>query len=163
MKAKALDSLAALLRKMPWIMVIAYAVIRWWQPKFTVGVAGVIFNAEGQVLLVKHVFHPKVPWGLPGGWIDPNEEPHLAISREIMEELKLEVKRTELLLVELNDSHYRHLDIAYLCESDNEIGSLSKELLDYGWFPPEQVPRIAKFHFQAIQKAVKLKQPGKTI
>ena len=37
--------------------------------KFLVGVVGVVLNDVGQILLVKHTYRGKYPWGLPSGWL----------------------------------------------------------------------------------------------
>jgi len=111
-----------------------------------------MFNASGEVLLVEHVFHPHAPWGLPGGWVDRRESPENALCREMKEELALEVEVGPVLLVELDFNN--HLDLAYLCRMNGEIGLLSEELLDYGWFSPASLPRLHKFHYRAIMRAL---------
>lgn len=144
-------------------MVAAYVFIRFLQPKFTIGVVGVLLNDQGQVLLVKHVFHPQLPWGLPGGWINRHEEPTTAVAREIMEELQLKVTNTELLYAQLGPNHRNHLDMAYLCTWENEVGQLSKELLTYGWYTIDEMPRLTKFHYKAILRAIEINSSGKSV
>ena len=143
---------ATFLRRYPWIMACAYTLIHLWQPKYTLGVVGVMFNAEGQVLLVEHVFHPRKPWGLPGGWVERNEPPMEAVCREIQEELQLNTDIGSLLLIEITEGN--HLDIAYLCYPMGNIGTLSNELLDYRWFAPSNLPLLTGFHYRAIQRAL---------
>jgi 8-oxo-dGTP diphosphatase len=145
---------ATFLRRYPWIMACGYRFIHLWQPKYTLGVVGVMFNAEGQVLLVEHVFHPRKPWGLPGGWIERNEPPAEAVCREIQEELKLNTEIGSLLLIEITEGS--HLDIAYLCHPTGNIGTLSNELLDYRWVAPSDLPLLTGFHYRAIQSALKI-------
>jgi 8-oxo-dGTP pyrophosphatase MutT (NUDIX family) len=146
--------LALILRKMPWLVVIAHFFFRLFRPRFTVGVVGVIFCGEGQVLLVEHIFHPRIPWGLPGGWVERNEDPSAAVCREIREELGLTVQASQPLLNEV--SHRNHLDIAYLCQisGDDTIHVLSRELLSYRWVSPQELPRLSKFHYHAIMRAI---------
>ena len=100
---------ATFLRRYPWVMACAYTLIHLWQPKYTLGVVGVMFNAEGQVLLVEHVFHPRKPWGLPGGWVERNEPPMEAVCREIQEELQLNTDIGSLLLIEITEDDIRFL------------------------------------------------------
>lgn len=147
-------NLATALRKMPWIMVLAHVFIRFIQPKYTVGVVGVIFNEDNHVLLVEHVFHPRRPWGLPGGWTKRSEDPAAAVQRELQEELQLSVEIKHLLLAELSERS--HLDFAFLCRQNSLIGSLSNELLDYRWFSPRELPMLTRFHYQAIQRALEI-------
>jgi 8-oxo-dGTP pyrophosphatase MutT (NUDIX family) len=127
---------------------------RWRQARFSAGVAGVVFNPAGQVLLVEHVFHPSAPWGLPGGWVDRREDPAGALRREMHEELALDVTVGPVLLVELE--HSSHLDLAYLCTANSGIGRLSGELLDYGWFNVADLPRLHRFHYRAVRRALEM-------
>jgi len=138
---------------MPWLIALSYPVWRRFQPKYTIGVIGVIFNDVGQVLLVKHVFHPKHPWGLPGGWVERRETPARAVQREIQEELSIHVEVGQLICQDVVFAN--HLDIAFLCTTDSTSQfSLSYELLTYGWFDTDQLPPLYPFHFNAIQSGL---------
>jgi ADP-ribose pyrophosphatase YjhB (NUDIX family) len=148
--------LANFLQRAPWLIVIARIFWRLIQPKFSAGAVGVVFNQEGHVLLVEHVFHPYAPWGLPGGWIDRNENPSETVRRELHEELNLTIEVGPVLLVEVDFGN--HLDLAYLCFKTGNVGALSRELLDYTWCDPEQLPRLPSFHYRAIQAALKMNQ-----
>ena len=145
------QELAAFIRRIPLLFAIAYYVYRFFQPKYTVGVVGVILNEAGQVLFVEHVFHPKKPWGIPGGWIGKDEEPANAVIRGIKEELQLDVEIRRLLL--LRKTQRLHLDIAFLCDPLGEVGELSYELLRYEWRHPEDAPPLHTFHRLAIEEA----------
>ncbi len=145
---------AGVVRRAPWLMLIARQVWRWRQAKFSAGVVGVVLNEAGEILLVEHVFHPYTPWGLPGGWVERGEDPAQTVQRELCEELQLAVEVGPVLLVK-PDPH-QHLDIAYLCYPLNEVGRLSSELLGYQWLRPEQLPRLHAFHDLAVQQALKL-------
>lgn len=149
-----LRRVAGLLQSAPWIAASAMRLWRWRQARFSAGVAGVVFNAAGQVLLVEHVFHPHAPWGLPGGWVDRREEPAEALRREMQEEMELDVVVGPVLLVELDFSS--HLDMAFLCTASGSIGQLSSELLDHGWFDVTELPRLHKFHYRAIMRALEM-------
>lgn len=147
--------IAALVRRLPGLMKVAHHSYRLIQPKFSVGVVGVVFNDAGQVLLVEHVFHPRHPWGLPGGWIAGAEQPHETAIREIQEELSLTVEVQQLLISEATLP--RHLDFAYLCHTSESVGTLSHELLGYGWFDPLDTPSLMIFHRRAINRALEVR------
>ena len=52
--------------------------------------AGIIFDAEGRVLLCSRpVGKPPAGWEFPGGKIEPGETPGEALERELLEELNL--------------------------------------------------------------------------
>ena len=146
-----MQRVARVLRRNPWMVVAAWRVWRLTRPRFTMGVVGVIFNASGHVLLVEHVFHPYLPWGLPGGWVERQEDPAVSLRREMREELALDVEVGAVVAVEL--VAHTHVDLAYRCFTRGEIGALSYELLDYGWFDPQHLPGTHLFHQIAIQRA----------
>ena len=66
-------------------------------PRKRVIVQGLLRNEHGQVLLCELVY--KREWDLPGGVVDPNESPTVALAREIREELGLDLPVGDLLLV----------------------------------------------------------------
>ena len=63
---------------------------------------GCCVNDADEFLLVEHVFHPRLPWGLPGGWIGFNEDPVKTVQREIQEELGLDVSVDEAARIRKN-------------------------------------------------------------
>lgn len=145
---------ARILRRVPILMTLGHIGMRFIQPRFSVGVVSVVTNDAGQILLVEHVFHPTCPWGLPGGWINGGENPADCARREIREELALEVEIERVLLVEATFA--RHLDFAFLCRARGEIGQLSFELLNYGWYDPQNTPPLVKFHRNAVNAFLQL-------
>lgn len=153
--------LARILRRFPWMVSIAYVFYRAFRPKVTLGVAAVIFNSKGEVLLAEHIFHPLFPWGLPGGWVEAGEHPETAIVRELSEELS--VIGTVEHLVHSAHINPSHLDFAYLCTIDRPIETFSAELLDFGWFSPQQLPKMVEFQRNAIQKAIQYQSKKQSI
>ncbi len=144
--------LAMILRRMPWLVTLAYFLWRWRQAKFSAGVVAVIFDDQGRILLVHHVFHPHNPWGLPGGWVGHNEAPDTTLVRELSEELELQVEVGPLVAMQLTGRS--HMDYAYLCTPKNPIGAVSRELLGYKWQDVSQLPRLYDFHYRAVQQAL---------
>jgi 8-oxo-dGTP pyrophosphatase MutT (NUDIX family) len=51
------------------------------------GATGAVFDDAGRVLLVRHRYMKG--WALPGGGVDRGEPPHLAVMRELGEEVGL--------------------------------------------------------------------------
>lgn len=147
---------AQFFRRYPRIMRVLYYVYRHFQPKYSVGVIGVVMNPANEVLLVEHVFHPYHPIGLPGGWINANEDPALAVKRELKEELDLDVEVTDVILTQRTQTN--HLDVAFLCQPLSPIGNLSFELLGYKWYTLDQLPKLHSFHYDAIRRSHNIQQ-----
>jgi ADP-ribose pyrophosphatase YjhB (NUDIX family) len=142
--------IAQTIRRYPMLLGFPFRLWRFFQARYTLGVVGVIFNDQNKVLLVEHVFH-RLPWGLPGGWVDRNENPSDAVRRELREELQLQIEPIALVATQLTFSN--HLDFAYLCKAQNDVGSLSDELLDFQWYDPHKLPHLYDFHHHAIASA----------
>lgn len=71
---------------------------RRWRKTPIAGVSVVITNLNGDVLLLKHSYGPKV-WGLPGGGLNAGEDPMEAARREVREELGISLARIEAIAV----------------------------------------------------------------
>ena len=140
------------LRRYPLLLRLPYIVYRRFQPRYTIGVVGVLVNKDRQILIVEHVLHPENPWGLPGGWIGNNEEPADAVVRELKEELELDATAKHIIYVQKPSKN--HIDMAFLCEASNTVGKLSNELLDYQWVDPDNLPPLNIFHKAAIKLAL---------
>jgi len=138
-------------------MQIAWRRLR--QPWITVGVLGAVFNDAGQLLIVEHVFHPMCPWGLPGDWMERNEDPTQTITRELREETGLSVIAERPLLIRRSRELRAHLDIAYLCRAEPGPITLSVELLDYRWIDPTNLPLLIAFHRQVVETALSVRAP----
>jgi ADP-ribose pyrophosphatase YjhB (NUDIX family) len=143
---------ATFIRRVPWLMDAAQFVYRLSRPRYTVGVAGILFNSQRQVLLVEHVLHPYHPWGLPGGWVDGGEIPRQSLARELREELGIEAQVGPVVLID-ETLGFRHLDLIYLCTTSQPIARLSPELLAYAWYDVDALPNVGSFQRAAILAA----------
>jgi 8-oxo-dGTP pyrophosphatase MutT (NUDIX family) len=144
--------LAEWLRRLPplrWLLALG---VRVFVPRHYVGAVGAIFNDAGQVLLIKHVFRPHFPWGLPGGWIERNESPPEAIRREFEEELGLTVEIKQVLLCELQGGSFKNttprgLGLVYYCRLAghfpfDELAARAQqnyEILSIEWADPTEI------------------------
>lgn len=108
-------------------------------PKFVFGVSGVIFNQEGQVLLLRHRFWKKDSWGLPGGFIHRGETLEAALEREIREETNLSIK--EIRLVRVNSGFRLRLEANFVAKLAGGALKLDEhEILEAGFFSPHNLP-----------------------
>ena len=149
---------AALIHRFPVLIRLPFLLFRRLQSYYTVGVAGVVMDKQGRVLIVEHAFHPRYPWGLPGGWIGEDEDPADAILRELCEELQLAAQVNRVL--HTAKPFRNHIDISFLCESLSSIGTLNLELLDFRWIDPDELPELHDFHRQSIDIAVSYRTRG---
>ena len=72
----------------------------------TLGVRGLVVDAEGRVLLVRHTYTPG--WHFPGGGVEKGETAVLSMQRELMEEAGIvaETGAMQLLSVHANHSFF---------------------------------------------------------
>lgn len=139
---------------------VALRVAAWFKaPRQPAGAVGVVFDHEGRVLLVEHVFRTDFPWGLPGGWIERGEDPQQTVRREIEEELGLRVEIGPLLLSEQiglvdKSTHPPHLGLAYSCRLVEGVVAVTGEVIAVEWANPDRIrQRLAPFQLRAIQLA----------
>ena len=107
-------------------------------PKFIHGVAGVIVDDQGRVLLLKHRFWKGQRWGLPGGLAHPGETPAATLRRKLLEETGLEVRPLKLLQVHTATS--RLTKFILLAEASGEPTSRSKEIMDARYWDRSKLP-----------------------
>ncbi len=56
-------------------------------------------DEEGRILLLRHTYRRRKPWGIPGGGLQPGETLEACLYREILEETGIEVRVERLLSV----------------------------------------------------------------
>jgi ADP-ribose pyrophosphatase YjhB (NUDIX family) len=111
--------------------------VRALQKKFTVSVGAVIFNDENKVLLLEHVLRPASGWGIPGGFIEANEQPADALQRELIEEVGLKIKDIEFFRIR---TFGHHIEILFSARS-NDVGEVkSFEIKALDWFELDNLP-----------------------
>ena len=122
-------------------------------------VAGLVFNDNGQILLIKH--KKKKVWLPPGGHVDECELPCVAVVREVLEETGVSVQVlssiSELGLIEgtarelplplrmiywrIDDTNY--INLLYLCRAINtDTTPQETEVDDVGWYSPEDAVKM---------------------
>jgi len=131
---------------------LRWAIVSLLVPKFAVGIAGVIFNAENEILLFHHTYRGKrYPWGLPGGWLNPRENPTQCIVREIHEETGLNVRIIRPLIIE-NVLLVRHLTVTYQCEMIGGTFCPSAEVDTMQFFGRNALPEMLRTQRELLEK-----------
>jgi ADP-ribose pyrophosphatase YjhB (NUDIX family) len=107
----------------------------------TLGVRGLVTDAEGRVLLVEHTYVPG--WYLPGGGVERGESAERALERELQEEAGVALTaRPRLVSVHHNGArHPRDHVLLYLCEAWEPCAARpGAEIHAVGWFAPDALP-----------------------
>ena len=113
-----------------------------------VDVRAVVFNAEGQILLVRE----KVDggWTLPGGWADIGYTPRMIAEKECFEEAGLKVKAQNLLAVLDKTAQnmppaFEYVYKLYIrCEPLDDQLSAGAETDGVGWFSENEIPPLSE-------------------
>lgn len=118
------------------------------------GVAGVIFDDQGRVLLV-HQSYGRRGWDVPGGGRERRESIDTALHRELREELSVELSAADLRAVHYEPAVDQH-HFTFRCELSR--GSTPRanppEILELGYFSLDALPRpINDFTIERINAA----------
>jgi len=109
------------------------------QTRFTVTAGALIFNDEGQVLLLKHRFRAGSGWGIPGGFLELGEQPDEALRRELREEIGLELQHVEI-FTSRSFKRPRQVEILFRCRASGEVKSKTIEVEQAAWFSTHSLP-----------------------
>ncbi|WP_017587559.1 NUDIX domain-containing protein [Nocardiopsis ganjiahuensis] len=126
----------------------------------TRGAAGALIrSAAGDVLLVKRVYAPDEPWGVPGGMMEADESPLTACRREIAEELGVSARVRALLVVDwvpaLPPRTAAHQWLFRVDVASTGFRLPPEELSGWEWVPPARLPdhlpaRVARRMLAAV-------------
>lgn len=128
--------------------------LRWWMiysrvRKFPIGAAAVILDDEGRILLFRHTYRGRYPWGLPSGWLETGEDPGDAIAREIHEESGLRVKDVQIMLSR-SARDVRRIDLLFRCRIAGGTFRPSAEVSEMAWFERQRLPAMLDDQYDMI-------------
>lgn len=114
-----------------------------------VGSEAVVFDEQGRALLVRRA--DDGCWGLPGGWLEPNETPAEAARRETLEETGLVVRISRLVDVFTRkagegQAPQASVAIVYLCDLVSGEPRVSHESTEVAFMRLEEVPAWHGWH-----------------
>lgn len=111
--------------------------------RVTVGVGAVIWNDQGEVLLVNRANTPRQhEWSLPGGRVEFGETIKAALVREIWEETGLAIEITGLLDVTelIDEAHYVLVDFTARALPGKPVAG--SDARDARWFSPSEIAKL---------------------
>lgn len=127
--------------------------MRLFQDEFLVGVTGIIFNDQDEILLFKHSYRSH-SWSLPGGYLKAGEHPSEGLEREIKEESGLVVSVDEQLKTR-TDREVARLDMCYIGVFIGGEFKPTHEVVEYGFFAQDSLPLLRKNQVFLIDEALK--------
>lgn len=127
-------------------------IIRIFQDQFLVGVTGLIFNKQNEVLLFRHTYRQRA-WSLPGGYMNGKEHPKEALMREIKEESGFTVSIDWRMKVR-TDRETARLDISYIGTFIGGTFIPSDEVTEARFCSLKNLPSIRKDQLFLIEKAI---------
>jgi 8-oxo-dGTP diphosphatase len=132
--------------------------VRIGQRRFTVTAGVVIFDAEGRVLLLEHVFRSDGGWGIPGGFLSKGEQPEAALRREMREEIGIELEWVEMLFARTLDRP-RQIEIYFTARAMGTPRPCSFEIRTAEWFKIDNLPAdLSQDQRGLIQRALALSE-----
>lgn len=135
---------------------IQLAIMRLLQDKFLVGVTGIVFNDQNEILLFKHSYRSHA-WSLPGGYLKANEHPREGLEREIQEESGLVVSMDDSLMTR-TDRDSARLDLCYTGVLIGGDFVASKEVSEYGFFAQDAMPLLRSNQVFLVDMAIRRMQ-----
>jgi 8-oxo-dGTP diphosphatase len=126
-----------------------------------VAAGALFFDDAGRVMLVRPIY--KDFWDIPGGYVDTGETPYEACTREVKEELGLDVQLGPLLVIDWAPHPDEGDKLLFIFEGwvlneeqSTSIQLQSEELGEYAFYHPAEVdsvliPRLARRVIAAAQ------------
>lgn len=139
--------IAALWRRLP--NRVNWWLLGWGHPRFMVSVVGVITDAEGRVLLLRHRFWNGRAWGLPSGYARRHETLEAALIRELREETGLAI--TPPHLVAARRATPAALEVTFRASvAGGALHLQRREILAARFFAPEAAAAVLPAHLRTL-------------
>jgi ADP-ribose pyrophosphatase YjhB (NUDIX family) len=124
------------------------------ESRFTVTAGAVVADEQGRVLLLEHAFRAGSGWGIPGGFINPEEQPEEALRRELREEVGLELESLDLAFVRTLKT-VNQVEVIFRGRARGRPEPRSREVTAAEWFPPDALPPgLSRDQRQLIARAL---------
>jgi ADP-ribose pyrophosphatase YjhB (NUDIX family) len=120
--------------------------------RYAVGVAALIRDERGRILLVRRTYSREEPWAFPGGWLEGGDETiECGLERELLEETGLRVRVGQVTAVERAGfavvllMHTELLDPVAAFRASAEVSELD-------WVEPAEVGKLAPINARLLRR-----------
>ena len=132
--------------------------VRLGQTRFTVTAGAMIFDDEGRILLLEHVFRPDSGWGIPGGFLGRHEQPEEGLRRELREEIGIEVEDVSFLFIRTL-KRPGQVEIYFRARSIGTPKPSSFEIKKAEWFAVDALPEeLSKDQKRLIHRVISINE-----
>ena len=139
-------------RQLPAPLKLLYLRLRYGH--FGVGVAALIRDPDGRILLVHRTYSAEEPWALPGGWLERHDLTiERSLERELFEETGLRVQVGSIKAVERTGFAVVLLLDAELLDGLSAFRP-SPEVSDVAWAEPSRVGRLSHINARLLRRAL---------
>ena len=96
-------------------------------------------------------------WDLPGGFVEEDEHPLVALERELLEETGLVVEPTELFGIWMQPYEHRTvLSLTWLARPVGGRERAADDLVELRWFKPDELPADDELAFETYVEILSL-------
>jgi 8-oxo-dGTP diphosphatase len=139
-----------------WIQLPAplrYAYLRLRYGHYGVGVAALIHDERGRIMVVHRTYSRDEPWALPGGWLEGGDEAlERGLERELFEETALRVRVGGVKAVDRHGFAVVLLLEAELLDPTTNFRA-SAEVSEVAWVEPTAVGRLNPLNARLLRQA----------
>ena len=144
-------------RRLPGPLRLAYLRLRYGH--FGVGIAALIRDNRGRILLVHRTYSRDEPWALPGGWLEGSDRAiERALERELQEETGLRARVGQVRAVDR-----KGFAVVLLMETEllDPVAGFraSPEVSEVAWAEPDQVGSLSPMNARLLRCALAPVEP----
>jgi 8-oxo-dGTP diphosphatase len=125
---------------------VRHRLVRILSPTFTGGAVAAVTDPTGRILLVQHSYN--TGWALPGGLLDRGEDPRTTATREISEEVGLDLTLSPYPAAVLTPGR-AHVNFVFTATADADqalaAASRTAEIVAVGWHDLTDLPELMEY------------------
>jgi ADP-ribose pyrophosphatase YjhB (NUDIX family) len=126
-------------RVLPLPGAVRWRLVRALNTRYIVAASAVVFDGAGRLLLLRHTYRPRYPWGLPGGWLKGSEVAEAGLAREIAEETGLRATVGPVLSVCSGELPHV-IELVFACTIVGGAFRRSDEVAEAAYFTYDELP-----------------------